>query len=351
MTPISIKNIQKKFGKVEALRGVSIDIEQGELFFLLGPSGCGKTTLLRSVAGFYEPNSGSIAFGDRDVTYVAPQHRDTGMVFQNYALWPHMTVENNVAFGLKVRKIPRAERNKRVAEALDTVQMGQYAKRKPNQLSGGQQQRVALARALVIKPQCLLLDEPLSNLDAKLRLDMRTEIRRLCKDAGLTALYVTHDQKEALSVADRMAVMFDGEVGQVGTPRELYCRPANTRIADFLGETNFIRCEAVPGEKRVTTPLGDFTVAELPENTNKITASIRPEAVTIPADAASVNRVQGEVTELIYLGDTLQLAMRVGPVTLHARVTDRAAVAPIELGESVTGSIDPRDIVVISDPG
>ena len=352
MIPITIKNVRKKFGPVEALRGVSIDIDKGELFFLLGPSGCGKTTLLRSVAGFYEPNDGRIMFGQRDVTHVAPQHRDTGMVFQNYALWPHMTVENNVAFGLKVRKVSRAEHNQRVAEALETVQMSQYAKRKPNQLSGGQQQRVALARALVIKPQCLLLDEPLSNLDAKLRLDMRTEIRRLCKDSGLTALYVTHDQKEALSIADRMAVMFDGEVAQIGSPRELYRRPADARIADFLGETNFVPCQALAAsgdQPRVSSPLGELVVHEIPTHTQKLTASVRPEAILIPPVENAVNRISGEVIERIYLGDTLQLALRVGPATLHARVTDRAAVAPLEIGATVTGSIDPRDIVVFGD--
>lgn len=352
MIPITISNVKKQFGNVEALRGVSIDIVQGELFFLLGPSGCGKTTLLRSVAGFYEPEGGRILFGERDVTRLSPQHRDTGMVFQNYALWPHMTVENNVAFGLKVRRITRSECKRRVAEALDTVQMGQYAKRKPNQLSGGQQQRVALARALVIKPQCLLLDEPLSNLDAKLRLDMRTEIRRLCKDAGLTALYVTHDQKEALSIADRMAILFEGEVAQLGEPRDLYLRPTNARIADFLGETNFVTCEpieAVGGGAKVSSPLGNLVVDQLPANAKQLTASIRPEAINIPATGDTVNQIEGTVTQRIYLGDTVQLAISIGPATLHVRVTDHAAAKPVELGDKVTGSIDPRDIVVFED--
>jgi ABC-type Fe3+/spermidine/putrescine transport system ATPase subunit len=251
MIPIAIHNVVKTFGPVRALDDVSLEILPGELFFLLGPSGCGKTTLLRSLAGFYVPDAGRILFGGRDVTRVPPQRRNTAMVFQNYALWPHMTVEANVAFGLAVRKAPRAERRRRAAEALEMVRMGQYGRRRPNQLSGGQQQRVALARALVVRPQCLLLDEPLSNLDAKLRLEMRTEIRRLCKEFGLTGVYVTHDQKEALSIADRMAVMFDGRIGQLGPPRELYMRPANAATADFLGETNFLKATA--GERHEGT--------------------------------------------------------------------------------------------------
>ncbi|MFT7487977.1 MAG: iron(III) transport system ATP-binding protein, partial [Candidatus Promineifilaceae bacterium] len=222
---LNILNVSKTFGSTTAVNDVTINIEPGELFFLLGPSGCGKTTLLRSIAGFYVPEKGAITIGDTDVTRLPPHERDTGMVFQSYALWPHMTVSENVAFGLQMRKVSKEETAKRVAEALEMVKMTDRAKHKPNQLSGGQQQRVALARALIIQPRCLLLDEPLSNLDAKLRLEMRTEIRRICKDAGLTAVYVTHDQKEALSVADRLAVMSDGCLMQVGTPREVYVRP------------------------------------------------------------------------------------------------------------------------------
>src|SRR5580698_9880250 len=228
MISIRIQNLTKRFGPVTALHGLDLVIEPGELFFLLGPSGCGKTTLLRCMAGFYIPESGKILFGDEDVTRLAPHKRNTGMMFQSYALWPHMTVAENVAFGLEERKLPRAEIVTKVGEALESVHMGAYATRRPNQLSGGQQQRVALARALVIRPRCLLLDEPLSNLDAKLRLEMRSEIRRICKEFQLTTVYVTHDQKEALSVSDRMAVLESGRILQVGTPREVYCRPVRT---------------------------------------------------------------------------------------------------------------------------
>ncbi|HVE16822.1 MAG TPA: ABC transporter ATP-binding protein, partial [Chthoniobacterales bacterium] len=224
MISISIENLVKKFGANTALDGLTFRIEPGELFFLLGPSGCGKTTLLRNIAGFYIPEGGRILFDNDDVTHLPPHKRNTGMMFQSYALWPHMTVAQNVAFGLVERKVAKSEIDKRVADALESVRMAPYASRKIAQLSGGQQQRVALARALVIRPRALLLDEPLSNLDAKLRLEMRIEIRRVCKEFGLTAIYVTHDQKEALSIADRMAVLDKGKVEQVGRPQDLYLR-------------------------------------------------------------------------------------------------------------------------------
>jgi len=212
MISITIDNLVKTFGKLAALDGISLRVEPGEIFFLLGPSGCGKTTLLRNIAGFYIPDSGRILFGDEDVTRLPPHRRNTGMMFQSYALWPHMTVAKNVAFGLEERRVRPKEIQARVTEALESVHMGPYANRKIAQLSGGQQQRVALARALVIRPRALLLDEPLSNLDAKLRLEMRTEIRRVCKESGLTAIYVTHDQKEALSISDRMAILEGGRI-------------------------------------------------------------------------------------------------------------------------------------------
>jgi iron(III) transport system ATP-binding protein len=240
MIAITIENLVKNFGDTVALDGVSLRIEPGELFFLLGPSGCGKTTLLRNIAGFYIPESGRIFFGEEDVTRVPPHKRNTGMMFQSYALWPHMTVAKNVAFGLQERRVRAAEIKERVEAALGSVQMLPYADRKIAQLSGGQQQRVALARALVIRPRCLLLDEPLSNLDAKLRLEMRAEIRRVCKEFGLTAIYVTHDQKEALSISDRMAILEGGRIAQTGTPEDVYRKPRTKIVADFIGETNFL---------------------------------------------------------------------------------------------------------------
>src|SRR6185436_16283592 len=237
---VSIRNLTKKFGDTVALKNISLEVQSQELFFLLGPSGCGKTTLLRLIAGFYQPDGGELAFGDKPMTGVPPHRRNTGMVFQNYALWPHMTVAENVAYGLDVRSVAKDEKTRRVAEALEIVQMETYAQRLPNQLSGGQQQRVALARALVIRPDVLLLDEPLSNLDAKLRLEMRDEIRRIHAQTKITTIYVTHDQKEALSLAQRMCVLRAGRIEQIGDPRTVYRSPANRFVADFIGETNWL---------------------------------------------------------------------------------------------------------------
>ncbi len=235
MTAVRLDKISKTFpGGTVAVRSTDLSIAAGELFFLLGPSGCGKSTLLRLIAGLLAPTTGRIFFDDRDVTSLQTSKRNAVMVFQSYALWPHMTVAENVRFGLSVRGGEKAEQLRRVDEVLDLVRMRDFADRKPNQLSGGQQQRIALARALAVNPACLLLDEPLSNLDAKLRHEMRGEIRRICKSAGSTTLYVTHDQKEALAIADRIAVMNAGRIEQVGTPSDLYHRPVTAFVADFM---------------------------------------------------------------------------------------------------------------------
>ena len=310
---VGIDKVVKTFGTFVALKGVSVEILPGELFFLLGPSGCGKTTLLRCVAGFHRPESGRILVGGREVTDLPPYKRDTGMMFQSYALWPHMTLAENVAFGLEMRKVPRAEIRRRVQEALELVHLADRAKARPNQLSGGQQQRVALARALVIKPQCLLLDEPLSNLDAKLRLEMRMEIRRICKQAGLTALYVTHDQKEALSVADRLAVMRDGGIEQIGTPEDVYRTPDNRFVAGFVGEGNFIegRVEGTgPGGVSVATPQGLLQAARAPKGLapgDCVTLCLRPESVRFERPAADTpNVLRGRYLESVYLGEMAQ---------------------------------------------
>lgn len=314
MISITIENLVKRFGTMTALDGISFRIEPGEIFFLLGPSGCGKTTLLRNIAGFYFPEEGRILFGDEDVTRLPPHLRNTGMMFQSYALWPHMTVFKNVAFGLEERKVAPQDVERRVMEALESVKMAPYASRKIGQLSGGQQQRVALARALVIRPRALLLDEPLSNLDAKLRLEMRTEIRRVCKEFGLTAIYVTHDQKEALSISDRMAILEGGKIAQIGTPVEVYRRPRTKVVADFIGETNFIEGEVVEAASNswaVRTPLGIFRgspgdASWKPKPGDKAILSIRPECWSFTASSQGENAARGRLASTVYLGEVAQ---------------------------------------------
>lgn len=316
---ITLKSLVKVFGEIRAVDGIDLVIEAGDLFFLLGPSGCGKTTMLRCIAGFTEPDSGQVLIGDRDVTHVPAHERDTGMVFQSYALWPHMTVAENVAFGLEMRKMAKSGIGPRVAEALAMVQMTDRAEYKPNQLSGGQQQRVALARALVVKPTCLLLDEPLSNLDAKLRLEMRGEIRRICKSSGLTAVYVTHDQKEALSIADRMVVLNNGHIQQLGTPQQVYRQPRNRFVAEFMGESNFIDGEIMAienGRTVVKTAIGIISSSQKPAHDLKldqaVALSIRPEIIRLGESPSGLPNVfTGTVYDTLYLGEMAQHQVKI----------------------------------------
>lgn len=282
MSNVSIRGIAKSYQpEVPVLQPIDLDIPDGELFFLLGPSGCGKSTLLRIIAGLVKPDCGKILFDDEDITGLPPEKRRTAMVFQNYALWPHLTVFENVAFGLRSEGADNETVKREVAAALAVVQLSDFAKRKVTSLSGGQQQRVALARALAVKPRLLLLDEPLSNLDARLRDEMRCEIRRICKEKGLTAVYVTHDRNEALSMADRIAVMQGGVLQQVGTPQEVYEQPRNSFVAKFLGDTNLIKTE-------------------------QGTVSIRPESVRI-GDAGDI---EAELVSGTYLGDHSEWVFR-----------------------------------------
>lgn len=359
MTSIRIEGLSKNFGEVRALNNIDLEIKPGEIFFLLGPSGCGKTTLLRHIAGFYHPDAGRILFGDRDVTNLPPHKRNTGMMFQSYALWPHMTVAKNVAFGLEERKLPKAEIADRVGKVLETVRMSQYAERKINQLSGGQQQRVALARAMVIRPSCLLLDEPLSNLDAKLRHEMRDEIREVCREFGLTAVYVTHDQSEALSISDRMAILDSGRIAQVGTPLEVYRRPRTRLVADFIGRTNFIPGKLVgfeDGLALVGTPLGILAgtfadpQAKLAAGT-PVTVSIRPECFQLhgeQTDAAVKNAFKGVLGKSIYLGESAQHELLVGENVLKiTEANPRTTHVAAETG--FTAKVDPEDVVILTE--
>ncbi len=337
---ISIQDLVKSFGQTKALNHINLEIEPGELFFLLGPSGCGKTTLLRHIAGFYTPDQGTILIGGDDVTKIPPHKRDTGMVFQSYALWPHMTIAENVAFGLQMRKVSKPEIERRVMEALAAVKMETRAKSKPNQLSGGQQQRIALARALVVQPRCLLLDEPLSNLDAKLRLEMRVEIRRICKQAGLTAVYVTHDQKEALSIADRLAIMKDGVIEQTGTPLEVYRKPKNAFVASFIGETNFL-------------PPNFFGSAYDAGPATKL--SVRPETIQVGNAPAGedILRLDGTIHGTVYLGETAQHLMDVkgqdgSTLTMMVFQLNPEMLARDD-ARRVTAWIQRKDIVTLSE--
>ncbi len=364
-TAITIDRVVKRYPGAQspAVDHVSLAISPGDLFFLLGPSGCGKTTLLRMIAGFIDPSEGRILFrqdsgAERDVTHLPPNERNTGMVFQSYALWPHMTVAGNVAFGLEVRKVGKAEMDSRVIEALRLVQMEIYAQRKPNALSGGQQQRVALARALVVRPDVLLLDEPLSNLDAKLRVELRGEIRRICKSAGITTVYVTHDQKEALSMADRVAIMSMGKVEQLGGPAELYRKPGSRFVAEFLGETNFLPGTIVgheQGRAIVDTPAGRLTSAH-DGKAGSVLVSIRPEALREARDG-EINRLPGVIAETTYLGELAQHLVELKPAA-GAPVAGKIPLMKVALlnpgpqdhgpgGRPITLSVDPQDVVLV----
>jgi iron(III) transport system ATP-binding protein len=355
MTPVRIRNLVKTYGDVYALNDVSLSIEGGELFFLLGPSGCGKTTLLRSIAGFVTPDGGSIQLGGQEITNTPPNQRDTAMVFQNYALWPHMSVADNVGFGLEVKNVGGKQRRERIHEALALVQMEQLGERKPNQLSGGQQQRVALARALVVQPKCLLLDEPLSNLDAKLRLHMRRVIRKLCKQLNLTTIYVTHDQKEALSMADRIAVLRDGRIEQIGTPVELYDRPINRFVAEFVGETNFIQGQ-VTGQKDgfwvVQSAVGAIR-ALAPEGIaagSQAAVSVRPESIRMGrgwAGSEEMNRIEGTLLDTVYLGEFAQYEVQAAGETVIKVLEQNPKAGPSETGKKVVLEFSPGDAIVL----
>jgi len=342
---VSIQEATKRFGEVTAVNNISLSIDKGEFFTLLGPSGCGKTTLLRMIAGFYQIDSGNILFGDKIINNVPAHKRDTGMVFQNYAIFPHMTVSENVAYGLKARKVPKKDIRKRVDEALELVQISKLRDRKPNELSGGQQQRVALARAFVIEPSVLLMDEPLSNLDAKLRVQMRTVIKKLQRRLGITTIYVTHDQEEALAISDRIAVMKDGHIMQVGIPSEIYKRPQNLFVASFVGTSNLIDCECTPAENRVVNlRAGDIefkvNVRKACQGTGAISA--RPEQLFF-----SDSGLPGKIIISTFLGDFFEYEILLDSgqtILLNEYTKDSNSNHPD--GQKVNVSFDPSLIGV-----
>ncbi len=347
---INIQQVSKYYSGVLALDNVSLDIADGELFFLLGPSGCGKTTLLRCLGGFEQLSKGKIFFAGKDVSNVPANQRNSAMVFQGYALWPHLTVWENISFGLEMQKIAKAERTRRVTEVLEKVQITDLAKRKPNELSGGQQQRVALARTLVVAPGCLLLDEPLANLDAKLRRDMRLEIRRLCKNSGLTGIYVTHDRQEALSMADRIAIMQAGKICQVGTATEIYRQPQSRFVASFIGESNILpgKCQNISsGEAVIDTACGVFRAGKFPPGLqpgSSVWLSIRPEA--LHSGPSQVNRLQVTLQHIDYLGEMADnISMTADGTVIKFFELNPRGTRPE--GSSIELTVNPDEVVVM----
>jgi iron(III) transport system ATP-binding protein len=305
---------------VAAVKNLNLDIKPGEFLTLLGASGCGRTTVLRMVAGFQKPTSGSVLIGDKDVTQIAPNQRDVGFVFQNYALFPHLSVFENVAYGLRVKRLDEAEVRRRVVDALRQVGLQGLGDRMINELSGGQQQRVALARAIVIRPDVLLFDEPLSNLDAQLRVQMRSEIRRLQKELNITAVYVTHDQEEAMAISDRIAIMNAGQIVQIGSAEDLYLRPVAQFVATFLGDANLVKCTVTDvGMDRLTLCFNeycwDITTSERPTAGSNVLAVVRPEAVKLSANEGSL---AGRIVNSTYLGAKADYTVRIGEQTLQA---------------------------------
>lgn len=339
MTAIRLDRISKRLGTTLAVEDVELTIASGELFFVLGPSGCGKSTLLGLIAGLFPPTEGRIFFDEEDVTELRTDRRNAVMCFQSYALWPHLTVRENVRFGLDVRKIEKGRAERRVDEVLELVRMKEYGARKPTQLSGGQQQRVALARALAVEPRCLLLDEPLSNLDAKLRHEMRSEIRRICKSVGITTIYVTHDQKEALAIGERVAVMSEGRIVQVGTPESLYCRPGTSFVAGFISQANLFPGQILDrarGHVHVQSSLGTLTVELDSSQVNtgdRVTVGIRPDQVRLsdPASADEPNSLPATLRESSFLGETSEHVVLVGSELLRVVCTPPRFDVPEQL--------------------
>jgi iron(III) transport system ATP-binding protein len=352
---VEIENVSLAYGATRVLRNVSVAVEPREFFALLGPSGSGKSTLLRLVAGFLQPQSGTIRVGGQDITRVPPWERDIGMVFQNYALWPHMTVRQNVAFGLEERRLPRATVAEKVAAALDLVGLKDFGSRRPGQLSGGQQQRVALARTIAIEPKVLLLDEPLSNLDAKLRVHMRAELLALQRKLGVTTIFVTHDQEEALSISDRVAVLDAGVIQQVGSPMELYDRPENRFIANFVGTINLLTGTLEQtGEHAVfrSPVVGEVALGKTAAAAGPVEIAMRPHALKLAAPGSPVESgrtwVSGTVMEREFLGEFVRYTVRVGDTDLVADQPHFMGEPGFAPGTAVKVGINPDQVKLLT---
>ena len=352
---VEVEKVYKTFGEVKAVDGVSLKVAQGHFFSLLGPSGCGKTTLLRLIAGFEIPNSGDILIDSKSMDRIAPNLRPTNMVFQNYAIFPHLNVEENVAYGLRKKNLPKEKNLKMINDSLELVGLEGLNKRSSNALSGGQKQRVALARALILKPKVLLLDEPLSALDKKLREQMQSELRNLQKAVGITFILVTHDQEEALTMSDKIAVMFDGKVEQIASPKELYERPASRRVASFIGAMNFVNAEILESNGKVKVKsdlLGKFEISKKQVSGNhinkEITLGIRPELISInPEKSNSKSLTKGEIIEISYLGETTYYKIGFSKNNLQLDVAAQNSFGKInyEVGNKVKINFDKENIV------
>ena len=347
---VALERISKSFDDVAAVDDVSLEIGSGEFFSLLGPSGCGKTTTLRMIAGFERPDAGRIVIGENDVTETPPHLRPVNTVFQSYALFPHLSVEQNVGFGLRFKDVAKEQKRGRVAEALELVRLGGFSQRRPHQLSGGQQQRVALARALVLSPSVLLLDEPLGALDAKLRRELQVELKSIQREIGITFLYVTHDQEEALTMSDRLAVMSNGKVEQLGSPRDVYERPETAFVADFLGVSNLMRVRVLDGR---TVDVGGVALSaeQGDARSGVVRLTIRPERVRIePPTATGENRVPATIERFVYLGSTTQVFVALpGGDRVQALVANSGDVEEYDVGASVTAHLPPDALRILAD--
>jgi spermidine/putrescine transport system ATP-binding protein len=354
---VQLVDLVKRFGDFTAVGGINLDMPSGEFFSLLGPSGCGKTTTLRMIAGFERPSEGQILLDGADMAQTPPHKRDVNTVFQSYALFPHLLVEENVAFGLKYQKTTKQETRERVGQALELVQMSQFANRRPNQLSGGQQQRVALARALILNPKVLLLDEPLGALDAKLRKRLQIELKALQEEVGITFIYVTHDQEEALTMSDRIAVMSQGRVEQVGPPKEIYEEPATAYVADFLGVSNLMEAAAAgQGDAGCRVRLGDHDLVAGQGESDTLGAckvTIRPERVVIePQATAGENRMPAMVDRVVYVGATLQVMLHLASgQTVQAWIPNDGDAEPFRSGDAVTAHFPKAALRVLPEGG
>ncbi len=357
---VRLEHVTKTFGDTPAVEDVSFEVNPGEFLTMLGPSGCGKTTLLRMIAGFIKPSGGHIYITEEEVTDKPPHKRRTGMVFQSYALFPHMTILENLSYGLTLRKLPRAAIASRIGEALELIRLTGYEKRYPRELSGGQQQRVALARAIIIQPDVLLLDEPLSNLDYKLRMAMRSEVRRIQRNTGITTMFVTHDQGEALTMSDRVVILSRGRVMQIGKPTEIYERPVNKFVADFIGEANFFEGKVValnPSEVGVSVGPLVLHVAlggeEAPRVGQSASVSVRPEKIRVhrggggPKNGNGMNVYNATIQEYDYLGSVVRYYLRLGNA-LTVKVDEKNVSGVLyRPGETVVVEIPPRDCFVL----